>query len=187
MLKIFAYSLTLLNIFFLFYYLILNVEFIIFISLSLVFFFLYVMLKKFVLYKFFYILDSIYYLYYYLLYLNKLTVNSIKIYLNILNYLLVDVIKSIFLILINSLINTNLINIYLNFFKNNIQKFFIFFKKISLLLVNYSKFSNLKIRKFNLINNLDNFNNSYIYINILGFSLLNEKKNIKITSTIYVS
>ncbi len=177
MLKIFTYSLTLINIFFLFYYLILNVEFVIFLSLTLVFFFLYIMLKKFLLYKFFYILDSIYYLYYYLLYLNKLTVNSMKIYLNILNALLVDLIKSIFLLLVNGLINMNLLNIYLNFIKNNIQKFLIFFNKISLLLINYTKFSNLKIRKFNITNNLDNFNNSYIYINILGYNLLKGKKN----------
>ena len=145
------------------------------------------MLKKFVLYKFFYILDSIYYLYYYLLYLNKLTVNSIKIYLNILNYLLVDLIKSIFLLLINGLINNNLINIYLHFLINNIKKFFIFFQKISLLLINYLKFNNNIVKKLLKINNLDTFNNSYIFINVLGYNTLNEKKKIKISTFNYVS
>jgi len=145
------------------------------------------MLKKFVLYKFFHILDSIYYLYYYLLYLNKLTINSIKIYLNILNYLLVDVLKSIFLLLINSLINKNLINIYLNFYLNNLIKFFIFFQKISILLLNYLKFNNNLIIKLLNANNLDSFNNSYLYINTLGYNVLNEKKNIKATAYNYVS
>ncbi len=142
------------------------------------------MLKKLVLYKFFHILDSVYYFYYYLLFLNKLTIRYLKLYVNILDYLVIDIVKSIFLLLINNLINKNLINIYLDIYIKNINKFYIFFNKISLLLLDYLKFSNLNNKNKS---NLENLNNTYIYINIIGFNLLVEKKNIKNTSFSYVS
>jgi len=188
MLKIIIYNIAVINILFLFYYLTLNVEFIIFLSLSLVFFFLYIILKKFVLYKFFNILDSIYYFYYYLLFLNKLTITYLKVYSNILDYLLIDIIKSIFLFLINILINKNLLKIYLDIYKKNIKKFYTFFIDISLLLLYYLRFLNFSnISYLLLTSNLENFNNSYIYINMIVFNLLLRKHNSKNSFLSYVS
>jgi hypothetical protein len=189
MLTLFIYSIALIHFFWIYDYILINAELVISLSLSIVFFYLYIMLRTSLLFVFFNIMDSIYYIYILLFILNIITSFLSKFYLDNLNVIVRNVVKSVYLFLILLLLNVKTIvwNIY-KYFKSIIKTYYIISDIKTLGVLIYGKKSYIKNES-----NIDIYNSFLIkgfltYLsNLLNSILKGNKTNINKKNINYVS
>jgi hypothetical protein len=189
MLTLFIYSIALIHFFWIYDYILINAELVISLSLSIVFFYLYIILRASLLFVFFNIMDSIYYIYIFLFILNIITSFISKFYLDNLNKIVKNIIKSLFLFLTLFLLNVKVIvwNIY-DYFKFIVKTYYIFFdiKFLGVTIFDKKSYINNEL-------NIDFYNTFllkgfFCYLNnILNSTLKKNKKSVNKKNINYVS